>query len=531
MSNVDPRVVYGAYSPGGLPGGTQAARGWTPPPPYQPHRAAYVFAVILPLTLVLALAAPFGALYALSRSSSPTERANGDIPPGGPADTGEAGVQDPYFPDYGSSGYDAIKYDISVDFDPRNETITGTTKITARATTTLRSFFFDLVLGTDSVQVNGQPAEFDAQGYQDVEVRPPTPVNAGAVFEVTVAYSGRPGSIEPRVRRPWSVTNQEWTAAGEPESAAWWYPSNDYPADPALMDIAIRVPAGMEAISVGRLESADRDNEATHDTWHWVSSQPMATYLNFVTIGQYELRQGSVDDRAFVYAVTEQMSPADRRRAFAQLERSGEIVSQLERWFGPYPFTELGGVVPAHRLNFGGLENQTRPVYAAQAILDEKFAPELIAHELSHMWFGDHVTVRQWNDVCINECWASWGQWAYTESIGGQSVDDQFLQAYAGLKDNAAYWRITLIDPGPDHLFDVVYTRGPMMLQALRNRVGDDAFFALARDWAQQPGSRSLEEWMVKAQAATSVDLAPFFQAWILGNTAPARTKANGFPS
>ena len=52
-----------------------------------------------------------------------------------------------------------------------------------------------------------------------------------------------------------------------------------------------------------------------------------------------------------------------------------------------------------------------------------------------------------------------------------------------------------------------MYLRGPMALQALRNVIGDDAFFELARDWAQAPGSRSLEEWMVMAQSETTVDL------------------------
>ena len=230
-----------------------------------------------------------------------------------------------------------------------------------------------------------------------------------------------------------------------------------------------------------------------------------------------------------MYAVTEQLNAADRGKAFAAMEKSGDIIRTFERWFGPYPFTEVGGVVPAHKLGFGGLETQTRPVYAAQSILDPGFSTALVSHELTHMWFGDNVTLRQWNDVCDNECWASWGQWAYEDSIGGEKLNDHLNRAYAALKDNAGFWRITLIDPGADHLFDVVYSRGPMMLQALRNRIGDTAFFSLAREWAQDPGSRSLEEWMIKAQSTTSVDLVPFFQAWVFGDTVPARTAANGF--
>ena len=80
------------------------------------------------------------------------------------------------------------------------------------------------------------------------------------------------------------------------------------------MDISIRVPAGMEAISVGRLESTDAGNEKDFDTWHWIARQPMATYLNFVSIGQYQLKQGIDDGRPYLYAVSEQLSVDDRRK-------------------------------------------------------------------------------------------------------------------------------------------------------------------------------------------------------------------------
>ena len=109
---------------------------------------------------------------------------------------------------------------------------------------------------------------------------------------MVVAYSGKPGEIKQGDVQPWLATDGEWTVAGEPESSAWWYPANDHPSDPALMDVSIRVPAGMEAISVGRLESADAGNEKNFDTWHWIARQPMATYLNFMTIGQLRAEAG-----------------------------------------------------------------------------------------------------------------------------------------------------------------------------------------------------------------------------------------------
>ena len=495
----------------------------------RPHPVAYVLAVIMPLILLAAVATPLGAAWMIARQhQSPGSSTTPPLPNPNATD-GEPGLGDPYYPQAGNSGYDVTKYQIMINWDPRTQTITGTTTISARATQHLNSFYFDLSLHTDKVSVNGVPAESIARGFSDVHIKPAQPIAVDSTFQVVVGYSGKPGDIRQGDEQPWWSSDGEWTVAGEPESSAWWYPANDHPSDPALMDVSIRVPAGMQAISVGRLESADAGNEKDFDTWHWVARQPMASYLNFMTIGQYELKQGIDRGLPYVYAVSDKLPPDQRKTAFAALMTSGQRIRTLETMFGPYPFTEIGGVVPAHQLWFGGLETQTRPVYDARSILNRNFEPGLLTHELAHMWFGDNVTVRQWNDIFITEGYASWAQWGAAERTGGRKANDALNRAYERLKDNDNFWKITMIDPGRAHLFDAVYVRGPMALQALRNVIGDEAFFKFSRDWAQDPGSRTLEEWMADAQSYTTVDLGPFFRAWIYSPTAPARTAANGF--
>jgi aminopeptidase N len=522
MSSVDP-----AWPPPRQPASSVAAS--QPPAVYRPHRAAYVLAVIMPVILLAALAVPIGVAWTIARLRQASSSVTTPPALNPNATDGEPGLGDPYYPQAGNSGYDVTKYQIMINWNPATQVITGTTTISARATQQLNSFYFDLALHTDKVSVNGVPAESVARGFSDVYVKPAQAVPIGSSFQVVIGYSGKPGEIRQGDVQPWWSTNGEWTVAGEPESAAWWYPSNDHPSDPALMEVSVRVPAGMEAISVGRLESADTGNEKDFNTWHWVARQPMATYVNFVSIGQYELRQGSDRGRPYVYAVSEQLSAEDRKKAFAALMSSGKRIQTLESMFGPYPFTELGGIVPVHRLWFGGLETQTRPVYDARSILNAGFEPGLLDHELAHMWFGDNVTVRQWNDIFISEGYASWAQWGARERRGGRRANDSLNGAYQRLANNDDFWKITMIDPSRAHLFDAVYVRGPMALQALRNVIGDEAFFKLARDWSQSPSSRTLEEWMAAAQSYTTVDLGPFFQAWIYTPAAPARTAANGF--
>jgi aminopeptidase N len=495
----------------------------------RPHRVAYVLAAIMPVILLVALAIPVGVAWTIARLRQSPSTVTTPPPLNPNATEGAPGLGDSYYPQAGNSGYDVARYQIMINWDPATQAISGTATISARATQQLNSFYFDLALHTDKVTVNGVPAESIAKGFSDVYVKPAQPIPAGSSFQVAIGYSGKPGDIRQGDLQPWFSSNGEWTAAGEPESAAWWYPSNDHPSDPALMDVSIRVPAGMEAISVGRLESADAGNEQDFNTWHWIARQPMATYLNFVSIGQYEMKQGIDHGVPYVYAVSEQLSPEDRKKAFAALASSGMRIRTLETMFGPYPFTELGGIVSVHQLWFGGLETQTRPIYNARSILNPGFEPGLLDHELAHMWFGDNVTVRQWNDIFISEAYASWAQWGARERRGGRKANDSLNGAYERLVNNDDFWKITMIDPSRAHLFDAVYARGSMALQALSNVIGDEAFFKLARDWGQNPGSRTLEDWMAAAQSYTTVDLGPFFQAWIYAPAAPARTAQNGF--
>lgn len=201
--------------------------------------------------------------------------------------------------------------------------------------------------------------------------------------------------------------------------------ANDHPSDPALLDVSVRVPRGFQAISVGRLVSPDTGNATDWDTWHWVSRQPMPTYLNFVSIGHCALQQGVVDGLPYVYAVSEQLSASQRPRAFAALQTSDEEIRMLSELLGPYPFTELGGVAVSAELGFEGLETQTPPVYEASSVLDNEFSDQLITHEPAHMWFGSNVTLAQWNDIFNSEAYASCAYWAWAEKTGRRTAQQR----------------------------------------------------------------------------------------------------------
>lgn len=207
------------------------------------------------------------------------------------------------------------------------------------------------------------------------------------------------------------------------------------------------------------------------------------------------------------------------------LRTTPQLVAELEEIWGPYPFTEIGGVVPSTSFDWGALENQPRPVYHAGALLAD--SQRLIVHEYAHMWFGNNVTLAEWNDIVMNESYASYSEWLVAERVGQGSADEVMQRFYDRLPDST--WETPIDDPGPDAMFDNVYTRGPMALHALRNLMGDEAFFTLSREWANEAGSRSLEDWQDRARRHSSVDLEHYFDVWFSATEKPEKTPENGF--
>jgi aminopeptidase N len=274
---------------------------------------------------------------------------------------------------------------------------------------------------------------------------------------------------------------------GEPDGAATWYPVNDTPREKATYDITVTVPRPLSALSNGIL--VDRTTTGDDTTWHWRESAPMASYLAMVAIGRYRVKTASLDGRPMVLAVASSLPKSVDK----QLADTPDVLDFLVSQFGPYPFDSVGGVVQPDVRLLSSLENQTRPVYSWHVFLgggaDDAQRDEpssVIAHELAHQWFGDDVTIANWADIWLNEGFATYAQWLWTEHEGGPTVREQFDKTYATLP------RGPLTSPSNTNLFsDVVYHRGAAAIEALRLSVGDDIFWKIVRGWPQTYGGRN----------------------------------------
>jgi hypothetical protein len=210
------------------------------------------------------------------------------------------------------------------------------------------------------------------------------------------------------------------------------------------------------------------------------------------------------------------------RRSFA---RHGEILDFLASSFGPYPFTAAGGIVDdAEGLGFA-LENQTRPIYALDFFTDQVRGTAVVVHELAHQWYGDSLSVRRWRDIWLNEGFASYAEWLWSEHEGQGTAQETFDAYYSGIPADDPFWELHIGDPGPDRLFDgAVYDRGAMTLHALRMRVGDADFFTILRTWARTHagGNVSTPQFVRLAERVSGQQLDGFFDAWLFTSGKPA---------
>ncbi|MFI1920390.1 M1 family metallopeptidase [Nocardia sp. NPDC020380] len=463
--------------------------------------------IVVP-ALALALSLTAGAPAVAAPSTGAEGSNSGSAAPS----PGSDGTGDPYYPQDGNGGYTAGNYDVAIDYDPASHNLAGKTTITATATQDLSSFNLDFAgPPVQSVTVNGQSATSQHQGEHELVVTPSAPLVSGQPFTVTVDYSGTAADTG---GNGWTYTPSGGAfAAGEPHSATTWYPLNDTPLNKATFSLHATVPTGWDVASNGTLTS-DVPSGTDKHTVTWDEKSPIVGYLTTVAIGKFthlsqQRSDGTPLESFFAKGAAEQKQDLEKQLP--------AILDFEEQLYGPYPFESGGGIYVDTDLKFS-LETETRPIYAPWTDLNT------VVHENAHQWWGDSVSVKQWKDVCLNECFASYtADILWPERTDNKDADQLYLDALAkaGQKD---IWSTPLYDPGKGKEFTTVYTRGPLFLHALRRTIGDDTFFTAVRDFVQDHkfGNSSIPEFRQFIQSRSSENLDGFFDAWLNGTQQPA---------
>ncbi|HZX39525.1 MAG TPA: M1 family metallopeptidase [Streptomyces sp.] len=429
-------------------------------------------------------------------------------------------MTDSYLPQHGDSGYRTTEYDLELDYRPYAGRLSGRARISAVAERELAEVVLDLgPFRINRVLVDGaRPARYTHRSDK-LRVLPARPLRAGAAFTVEVRYTGVPQPVRTRDWGDlgWEQLEEGALVASQPSGARSWFPCNDRPSDKAAYRIAVTTPSPYTVVANGTLTS--RTISASTTTWVYEHAAPMASYLATVQIGPYELVEvqhaGKVPQPAAV-----------PRRMLSRFEhdfaRQPQMMTAFTDLFGPYPFDDYAVVVVDEELDVP-VEAQGLSIFGANHVDGRRGSERLVAHELAHQWFGNSLTVADWRHIWLNEGFAKYAEWLWSEVSGGPSA--AALAAKSRAKLALLRQDIRIGDPGMRRLFDDrLYERGGLTLHALRTVIGHAAFVRLLREWtaSHRHGVVTTEEFIALAQRHSTHPLDGLFTMWLYDAKLPA---------
>ncbi len=354
----------------------------------------------------------------------------------------------------------------------------------------------------------------------------------GEEFTLRVQYTGTPvsvglGSIEFGTQAGVPVM----ASLSEPYYAATWWPCKDGDvflpgdnSDKATLRFAITAPSNLRSTANGVLESVT-PVAGGKMRYQWVTNYPLPTYL--VAFGTtnynvwtspyvYPLAEGGTSTMPVEFHIYPQSDTPSNRAAWEQ------CIPMLEAFrpiFGEYPFiNEKYGI---YQFPFGGgMEHQTNSGQGG-------FGESLTAHELAHQWWGDYITCKTWNDLWLNEGFATYSEALWQERKPGSSGLPALHAAMASRRPTATSDTVYLYATNNiNRMFSSNYTyrKAAWVLHMLRYTVGDGLFYDLLREYREVfgGGAASTEDFIAIASSVCGTDLSDYFQQWVYGGGAPA---------
>ena len=376
----------------------------------------------------------------------------------------------------------------------------------------------------DSVQVGGIPVSV-VQNSSTIDITLNKTYEAGELITAVIWYQGLPQSggsfsnsfsFSSHSGVPWI-----WSLS-QPYGAHYWWPCRDHPSDKAdSVDIIVTCDSIFKVGSNGYLVSVTNNGDGT-STHHWKTVYPIATYLISIALTDYvefsDWYHYSPTDSMEVlnYVLSQSLGSAQ-----AILPKTVDMLHIFSSLYGEYPFVKEKYGHAQIRLG-GGMEHQT--MTSIGVFRDQE---NLIAHELSHQWFGDMITCKIWPDLWLNEGFATYSEALYLEQqYGTGAYWDRMNSAFTSAK--SAVGTVYLADTvniGSMFRGELVYNKGACVLHMLRKVLGDSIFFSVLFNYANDPklkyGTAATADFQSVCELTAGMNLDFFFDQWIYGEKYP----------
>jgi len=429
------------------------------------------------------------------------------------------------------NSYDVSFYKLDICLERNSIDVKGNVTINAKVISPiLDTFAFELVseLVIDSVKINHQPAVF-IRNQDEVYAKVSSQVSIGDFISTQVFYHGTPRLSDSfygiKTGQTWEQHfDVTWTLS-EPLAAKYWFPCKQVLEDKAdSAYIYITTSAENKAGSNGLLTGITTlpDGKVRYE---WKTHYPIAYYLISAAVSNYQeydiyAKLPGINDSLLIQNYI--CGNPDYISAHKQdIDRMKDYIELFSRLYGTYPFSrEKYGTCQSAQS--GGMEHQTMTTL-------EGYGFSLSAHELSHQWFGDHVTCKTWSDIWLNEGFATYSEYLAHQYLESQDAADTWLlsiQKSALAKPDGSIYIPFSESSDPSRIFNgnLSYNKGATILHMIRYELQNDSlFFKTLKTYQNKFGGNTATGLDFKAvlDSISGMDFTDFFNQWYFGEGYP----------
>ncbi|WP_313100458.1 M1 family aminopeptidase [Epilithonimonas sp.] len=422
--------------------------------------------------------------------------------------------------------YDLQYVRLELDLDPTQQYIAGTVTSHFKMLQNSPDIYFDLKnnLTVSNVKYHGQDLTFQQLSTDEIRINFPSTLSAQTTDSLSITYSGIPSTVEQAFVATTTPAGDPILATlSEPFGAKQWWPTKQSMNDKIeKLDIKISTPAQYTVGSNGKLMSETILGNGRKLTY-WQTNYPIPAYLFALGISNYTKLNSTITTTnssfPFLNYVYPSWATADTQ---SNLNWTAISMQTFEDHFGLYPYrNEKYGHM---QFNWGGgMEHATMTSMGYYGL-------DLIAHELAHQWFGDKLTCGAWNDIWLNEGFATMGEYVVFEKLlmspaQFQSYLQNEMNDITSAPDGSVYIPNSDLNSGRIFNARLTYTKGGYVLRMIKWILGDDQFYAMLKAYQSNPAFEynyvKTNDFRDFLSSYTGRDFTDFFNDWIYGEGYP----------
>ncbi|WP_420571467.1 M1 family metallopeptidase [Kordia sp.] len=424
-----------------------------------------------------------------------------------------------------TASYDLLSHRLELEVDPAIHYIKGKVSTEFRVLENTETITFDL---SDQLEVssvaNGKEDLAFTHENNELVLTFTDSLCESATHTVTITYEGVPNKNargEGFVTTTHNNTPSLYTLSEPYGSRDWWPCKQDLNDKVDQIDVIITAPAAYKAVSNGMVISETQEGAVI--TTHWQHNYPIASYLIGVAVTDYEVFSQTVERNGHSFDIVNYVYPESKEKAEEYTKVTVDIMNLFQDLFGEYPFKDEKYGHAEFEYG-GGMEHSTISFMG-------NFSRSLIAHELAHQWFGNKVTCDSWNDIWLNEGFATYLSGLVENHFDGEQ---DFINWKRGKIADITTSRNGSVYVQDDKLDNVgrifssrlSYNKGAMVIHMLRTKLGDDVFFQAIRNYLNDEelayGYANTDQLQVHLEKASGQNLQEFFNDWIYGEGYPS---------